>query len=57
MSSEYKRVVMGLLLIFVFIPMFAYLSLFELIPAVHVWERDAGYPFGKICEVYNTCNR
>ena len=57
MSSEYKRVVMGLLLIFVFIPMFAYLSLFEFIPAVHVWERDAGYPFGKICEVYNTCNR
>lgn len=55
MSSEYKRVVIGLLFMFVILPTIAYLSLFEFIPAVHVWERDAGYPFGRVCEVYNTC--
>ena len=55
MSCEYERLVIGILLMFVVLPMFAYLSLFEFIPAIHVWERDAGYPLGRICEVYNTC--
>lgn len=55
MSPESERLVIGLLFMFVVLPMFAYLSLFEFIPAIHVWEQDAGYPLGKMCEVYNTC--
>ena len=55
MSYEAKHLTMGLLLMFVILPMFAYLAFFEIIPAIHIWERDAGYPFGQVCEMYNTC--
>ena len=34
---------------------FSFLTLAYALPAIDQWERDNGYPYGKICEVYNTC--
>jgi hypothetical protein len=56
MSIEARHLTVGILLMFVVMPLFGYFMLFEVIPAVHVWERDAGYPLGKLCELYNTCS-
>lgn len=25
------------------------------LPRVHKWERDNNYPYGKLCEVYRSC--
>lgn len=25
------------------------------VPAIDAWERAQGYPYGKLCEVYNNC--
>jgi len=29
--------------------------LFIVAPEIDAWERANDYPFGKLCEVYNTC--
>lgn len=26
-------------------------------PAIHKWEREAGYPYGKLCDVFQSCKR
>lgn len=25
------------------------------LPHIHQWERDNGYPYGKLCELYRQC--
>ena len=25
------------------------------LPDIHRWEREAGFPYGKLCELYRTC--
>jgi len=32
------------------------ISLFTLAHYVNAWEIANNYPFGKLCEVYNSCN-
>lgn len=27
------------------------------IPAIHAWEKANDYPYGKLCEVYRSCDR
>ena len=34
---------------------FGFYALLVIAPAVDRWEREAGYPYGKLCEVYRTC--
>lgn len=24
-------------------------------PDIHKWERESGYPYGKLCDVYRSC--
>ena len=24
-------------------------------PSIHKWEREAGYPFGHLCDLYRNC--
>lgn len=30
-------------------------GLFYGVPAIDAWERANDYPFGKLCDVYNSC--
>lgn len=31
------------------------LSLLYVVPAIHAWERENGYPYGRMCDVTRSC--
>jgi hypothetical protein len=37
------------------IGMFAIVAMIIALPSIHQWERDNGYPYGKLCELYRQC--
>ena len=40
---------------FLGVVLLAAVALLVSLPNIHRWEREAGYPYGKLCEVYRSC--
>lgn len=35
----------------------AFIVLAVKLPEINAWEKAAGYPYGHLCDLYNTCGR
>lgn len=46
-----ERLLLGVLVVTLMLA----IVLLASVPAIHRWERQQGYPYGKLCQMYGTC--